>query len=124
MAWPPKPGDLLPRADEAVGVQRKLEEYSLVEGHGVGGPKATGFRRILGITIDHAEDLAAEIHSQILKTPVASVRDNTFRGMNCVVEFNLRGVGPYSARSVRLRTVWEVAEEGSAPRLVSVYLKK
>jgi len=29
MEWPPQVGELLPRADEAIGVRYKLETYSL-----------------------------------------------------------------------------------------------
>jgi hypothetical protein len=40
MWWPPRLGEPLPRAAEAVGVHHKLETYSLVLEHGSGGDKA------------------------------------------------------------------------------------
>jgi hypothetical protein len=45
-------GELLPRGAEAVGVRHKLATYSLNSAHEDGGPKARGFKRILGIAID------------------------------------------------------------------------
>jgi hypothetical protein len=37
---PPSVGELLPRADEAFGLHRKLATYSLDIAHKKGGPKA------------------------------------------------------------------------------------
>ena len=121
--WPPKPGDFLPRAGEPVGVRDKLLLYALKEQHEVGGPKATGFAVILGITAESVDHLEAEICIAILNAPVASVRDNPPYGTNCVVEIAVRGVGHLSERVVNVRTVWEHDEPGSRPRLVSVFPK-
>jgi hypothetical protein len=123
MGWPPKVGELLPRADEAVGVRERLVTYSLDSDHADGSPKARGFALILGISLDSIDYLEAEIHAGILQAPVKSIRSNPPYGTNCVVEFPLRGVGRYSERVVPIRTIWEIAAAGSPPRLVSAFLR-
>jgi hypothetical protein len=57
--------ELLPRAEEAVGVWEKLERYSLDISHSAGRAKAMGFASILGITAEEIDYLAAEIHAGI-----------------------------------------------------------
>lgn len=76
-----------------------------------------------GITIDHLDQLEAEIRAAILTTPVGSVRDNPVRGYNCVVEIPMRGIGEKRNRSVNVRTVWELADKDAVPRLVSAFPK-
>lgn len=77
MAWPPRPGELLPRAEEAFGVRHKLMTYSLVKNHHSGGAKAKGFERILGITSETVEHLESEILRGILVRPIALVRSSS-----------------------------------------------
>jgi len=55
--------------------------------------------------------------------PVSAVRPAAIHGVIWVVEFPLRGVGARSHRVVPLRTVWEVPDEVSPPRLVTAFLK-
>jgi hypothetical protein len=57
---PPAVGELVPRAAEAFGVRYKLATYSLDVDHKDGGPKAKGFKRILGITIKDIGYLEAQ----------------------------------------------------------------
>jgi hypothetical protein len=116
-------GELLPRAEEAIGVRYKLATYALDMEHEVGGPKAQGFARILGITIDSIDYLESEIHAGIRDTPISSVRNNCPYGLSCVVEFPLRGVGGYEGRVVKVRTIWQFAATGTRPRLISALLK-
>lgn len=104
---------MLPRAGEAFGMREKLAGYSLDESHEEGGPKARGFRRVLGITLADLDHLEAEIAAGIARTPIASVRDNAPYGVNCVVD----------GRHAPVRTVWELRGPGDRPRLVSAYLK-
>ena len=121
MTWPPKVGEPLPRADEAFGVHEKLAGYSLNVTHEDGGPKARGFRSILGITLDDLDYLAHSIEVGVLATPVGSVRANPPHGANCIVVIPVRGLGEKSARIVDVRTVWEIAKQGARPRLVSAF---
>jgi len=123
MSWPPKIGEPLPRAAQATGVREKLADYSLNPESEDGSPKAHGFALILGITIDHLDHLESEIRAGILTAAVKSLRENAIGRINCVVELPVRGVGEKSERTVNVRTVWELADEGSAPRLVSAFPK-
>jgi hypothetical protein len=123
VGWPPKVGELLPRAGEATGVRRKLASYSLEPRHPRGGSKAVGFALILGITSRALDYLEVEIYAGILDAPITSIRDNPPYGVSCVVEFPLRGVGDHQNRVANLRTVWELLGAGSCPRLVSAFLK-
>jgi hypothetical protein len=123
MDWPPRPGELLPRAEEAFNVREKLSGYSLIASHPDGGSKARGLAQILGITLQSIDYLENEIYSRIRITRISSVRPNPPYGINCVVQFSIRGVGPYSDRIAPLRTVWEFKSADSPPRLVSAFLK-
>jgi len=122
MGWPPRVGELLPRAEEALGVREKLATYSLALDHHRGGSKAKGFKVVLGISMASIDHLEAEIRTGILKAPVTTARKNPPYGVNCVVEFPIRGVGERSEVFAQLRAVWLVRRE-VPPRLVSAYLK-
>jgi hypothetical protein len=119
----PAVGELLPRAAEAFGVRVKLETYSLALAHPDGGPKALGFRRILGITIDAIDYLEAQIMARVLDTPVCEVRDNPPYGVNCVVDIQVHGIGAMANRVATVRTAWLISTAGDPPRLVSAYPK-
>lgn len=123
MDWPPKVGELLPRAGEAFGVRTKLTDYSLEPRHLTGGPKARGFELMLGITVEAIDYVEAEIYAGILTTPISSVRANPPFGTTCIVELPLRGLASRRHRIVNLRTVWLVADPVTAPRLTSAFLK-
>lgn len=123
MGWPPRVGELLPRAEEAFGVREKLRFYSLNLGHVDGGPKARGFALILGITIDSIDYVETEIHRGIRRAPIKTIRDNSPFGFSCVVEFPLQGLASRASRIVNLRTTWLLAGRGAPPRLTSAYLK-
>jgi hypothetical protein len=123
MEWPPQVGELLPRADEAVGVRKKLKDYSLAIEHKNGGPKARGFAVMLGITSESVDYLEAEIRKGILHSPITEVTDEGGGSVHCVVEFLLRGLNDYTERRVRLRTVWRFDNQSGCPRLINAFLK-
>ena len=54
----------------------KLLRYSLDLTNEIGKPKARGFERILGITIEDVDYLESAIRAGILTLPVSTVRDN------------------------------------------------
>ncbi len=119
MTWPPCAGNLLPRATEAVGIHRKLLDYCLREDHPVGGSKARGFESILGISAASVSYLEEEIRLRLRVTAITAVRDNSPHGVNCVVEFPIRGIGSYAGRVATVRTVWLLSDENAPPRLVT-----
>jgi hypothetical protein len=120
---PPLVGELLPRAAEAFGVRYKLETYSLDVTHEEGGPKARGFERILGITIEDIDYLEGAILAGAQTTPIRSISDNAPYGVNCVVNMPIRGVGARTDRVINVRTVWEYNQPGAPPRLVTAIPK-
>lgn len=101
-------------------MREKLLGYSLNLAHTVGGPKARGFERILGITIEDVDHLEAEIRTGILVTPISSVRDGASSGGSCVVEAPVRGVGGKERRAIVVRTVWELTDATAPPRLITL----
>jgi uncharacterized protein len=119
-APPSDQGGLVPRAADAFGLRIKLETYSLDVTHPSGGPKARGFERILGITIDAIEYLEAQILARLLDTPVTKIRDNPPHGVNYVVDIQVRGIG---AKADRVITVRIISAPGDAPRLVTALPK-
>lgn len=121
MGWPPQAGEPLPRAQEACGVRRKLAAYSLDPLHESGGPKAEGFARLLGVTIESIDYLEVEIYRAARRIPVRSIRRNREGGYNCVIEFPMRGTGAKADRIVPVRTVWELTGPSSRPRLVTAF---
>jgi hypothetical protein len=118
---PSDDGGLVPRAQDAFGLRIKLETYSLDVTHEKGGPKARGFEKILGITVDAIEYLEAQILARILDTPTTEVRDNPPYGVNYVVDIQVRGIGAQADRIAAVRTVWIISTPGAPPRLVSAY---
>jgi filamentous hemagglutinin len=123
MPWPPIVGDLLPGAADAVGIRRKLTDYSLNLSHERGGPKARGFQQILGITLEDADYLESEIRAGIFVKPVTGVRPAIPTGFNCLIEVPVRGLGPKSNRLVVVRTAWLLSEPGALPRMTTAFLK-
>jgi hypothetical protein len=123
MSWQPRVGEPLPGAAGAVGIRKKLTDYSLNLAHERGGPKALGFQRILGITLNDAEYLETEIRAGILIEPVKGVRPAIPTGFNCLVEVPVRGLGPRYNRLVAVRTAWLLKEPGAAPRMTTAFLK-
>jgi hypothetical protein len=121
MTWPPKVGEPLPRATEVIGIRAKLADYSLNLNHTDGGPKARGFKLILGITLVDLEHLARSIEFEVPTAPIESVRPNPPHGVNCIVVVPVQGLGEKSARIVNVRTAWEIADHGAPPRLVSAF---
>ena len=114
-------GDLLPLRAEAFGVRHKLETYSLDPAHEDGGPKALGFKLILGITIEAIDYLEAQIMAGLLRTSIVEIRDNAPYGVNCVVDIPVPGIGANADRLIKVRTVWEIKDATTPPRLVTAY---
>lgn len=121
--WFSRVGELLPRATETVGVRAKLATYSLDPNHPTGGPKARGFAPTPGITDSDVDYLEQAIREGILVHPNVALRPNPSHGVNCVVEFPIRGSGRYSHRRVDLRTVWQVTGVHGRPRLITAFPK-
>jgi uncharacterized protein DUF6883 len=119
--WPPQIGAPLPRAAEAVGVRRKLVDYSLDPTNEVGGPKARGFAPILGITVANVGYPEGAIQTGVLTVPISGIRDNPPWGTNCVVVVPVRGLDEKSGRIVNVKTGWALDGPGAPPRLATAF---
>lgn len=115
MPWPPQVGALLQRRTEPIGIEHKLRNYSLVHDHEEGGPKADGFRQMLGIGLESIDYLEQEIRCGIAINPISLVTPGDSDGFRCTVIFRIAGTGRYSHRTAPLLTSWMVASPGQGP---------
>ncbi len=102
-------------------MRQKLLDYSQELGHETGGPKALGFMRILGVTKDDVDYVEQSIRIGILNTPISSIRPNPPFGVNCVVEFSIRGLRDKRLRVANLRTTWLLVDASAYPRLLTAF---
>lgn len=119
MPWPPREGELLPRFDEAIGIEEKLRDYSLVIDHEDGGPKANGFSTMLGIDLTAIAYLEREIRIGIAVNPISKVRLEKADAVGVAVDFQIAGVGRYSHRKAWVRTAWRLDAPGAPPRFTT-----
>lgn len=122
MRWPPIIGEPLPNATEAFGIREKLAAYCLNADHEIDGPKAQGFRRILGIDLADLDYLADALREGARSAPITSVRDNTPFGLLCEVRIPVVGLGEHRDRVALVTTSWELRHAGDPPRLVTAYV--
>lgn len=122
MPWPPTIGEPLPRADEAFGIGEKLVAYCLNIEHEVGGPKARGFLRVLGVGIDDVDYLADTLRTAVLEAPTTAVRDKAPFGVLCEVRIVVAGLREHRDRVATVTTAWELQHAEDRPRLVTAYI--
>jgi hypothetical protein len=109
--WPPKAGELLPRAAEAYTVPEKLAWIFSDEGHG------QEWAHVLHIGESDAQRFWDAIARVILDAPIHRVNDREPHGIVCGVETSI-AVGK---RTAKAQTVWHYKYARDAPRLVTVY---
>jgi hypothetical protein len=120
--WPPTTGERLPHASEAFGIREKLAAYCLNTDHPIGGPKAQGFRRILGIDASEIEYLETALRIAILDAPITAVRENSPHGVLCEIRLPVAGLGRHLDRVATVTTSWELRTSDAPPRLVTAYI--
>jgi hypothetical protein len=111
MSWPPKVGELPPRASDAWCVDEKWADWILAErGH------AQEWSRVFHVSLADRERVWDAITTASFSAQIETVRD-TPDGITCgvVAEITL------GDRTAPLRIVWHYAHEGAAPRLVTAY---
>lgn len=123
MPWPPTIGQQLPLAEQAWGIREKLVAYSLNLDHEVGGPKAAGFERILGIVRADVEYLVEALRAGVLSAPISDVRDNAPFSVLCEVRVPVAGLREHRDRVVAVTTSWELRHADDRPRMVTAYIK-
>jgi len=117
--WPPRKGELLPRHDEPVGIEKKLRGYCLALDHKDGGSKANGFLTMLGIDLTAIGYLDRHIRIGITDNPISEVRRKKAEAFDCAVYIRIPGIGRYSHRSAWVLTVWQLDTPGSQPRFIT-----
>ncbi|HEY4098630.1 MAG TPA: hypothetical protein VGM33_24110 [Baekduia sp.] len=122
MPWPPTIGQRLPRAAEAWGITDKLSAYCLNVDHAVGGPKARGFERILGVGIADVGYLTDTLRAGVREAAITNVRDNSPFGILCEVRMPVVGLGDRRDRVAAVITSWELRHAEDRPRLVTAYI--
>lgn len=123
MSWPPATGRVLPRAQEAHGIQRGLRAYALNPRHQLGSRKARAFRSVLGITIEDSNYLAGRLLEGVLTALVTRVRDNSPYGSICEVLIVVAGLNDRAGNAALTTTVWECRSPSTPPRLLSAYIE-
>lgn len=122
MRWPPTIGQRLPLAEQAFGIREKLVAYCLNLDHEIGGAKAEGFQRILGIAREDLEYLAEALRSCVVTAPITDVRDNSPFGVLCEVPIPVAGLREHGDRVVAVTTSSELRGADDPPRLVTAYI--
>lgn len=122
VSWPPIVGERLPGAEAAFGIHDKLIAYCLNPEHKIGGAKARGFQRILGIGIADVEYLASSLSDGVLQARISDVRDNAPYGALCEVRILVTGLREHRDRIAVVVTSWELRHNQDRPRLVTAYV--
>lgn len=104
-------------------MQEKLAAYCLNPDHEIGGPKARGFRQLLGIGLADIEYLVDALQTGVRSAPVVRVRDNAPFGVLCEVHIPVAGLGEHHYRILAVMTAWELRHPSDPPRLVTAYVK-
>lgn len=111
--WPPRIGELLPRAEDAWCTQTKLIDWILAEdGHG------DQWRRVFRIEVEDANQIWECIADAVLMTPITE-----FRGEGIGASYGVLTTLTINGRFAPVLTAWHYAYEDAAPRLVTAYPK-
>ena len=97
---------------------RRLRDYTLNPHHPKGADKAYVFSSVLGIEMDHAEQLRDIILDGLTRHEARVTRDN-MDGTRYVVDMAVPGLRPGGF----LRTVWLIDKERIAPRLLTCFIR-
>jgi hypothetical protein len=108
----------LPGAERAFVKLEKLTKYSLNPGHSKGGHKARVFAAALGLTVDEAEWLRAEL-LRIAREGDATLTRTSVFGAHYVIDAMIT----HGEKSAVVRTAWMINAGSDFPRLTSCYVK-
>lgn len=107
----------VPNAERAFIDSRKLTEYALNFEHDDGKHKAALFHDLLGLTREHADDLARILLQGMIEGEAAPGRVDQ-RGRRYSVDIEVAGVRGH----VTLRSAWIIRTGEDFPRLVTCYI--
>jgi hypothetical protein len=109
--WPPKAGELLPRAAAGYSEPEKWDWILAERGHG------QEWAQVFHIEHDDAQRLWDAIAHAILATPIYRVIDRGQYGLVCGVEATLT----LNGRTATVLISWHYASSSSPPRLITAY---
>lgn len=109
--WPPRVGELLPRAREAFAEPQKLRWILSAEGHG------REWARVLRIGPQDTAVFWEAIGMGALEAPIFKVNDRAAHGIGCAIHCALI----IGRRTARARIAWHHKHAFDAPRLVTAY---
>jgi hypothetical protein len=95
----------------------KLTDYVLNASHRTGRHKARVFAAALGLTVDHANDLAESLRNAAAAEDAVLERRDEY-GTHYAIEF----VIVFQQRSRRVRSLWTIRNGEDFPRFVSVFV--
>jgi hypothetical protein len=107
----------LPNGDRADIPMEKLVGYCLNPNHSSGKHKARVFASALGITSKNAGELLQLIRQAAVEGEVVQQSKTEF-GQLFKVDWLIPGT-----QSLELRTIWEIKDQQSFPRIVSAFIK-
>lgn len=107
----------LPNGDKAEISMQKLLGYCLNPNHASGKHKAKVFASALGITADKVEILNELIQKAAIEGEVIQQSTTEFGR-----QFKVDWILP-ERQNIKLRTIWEISNLNSNPRLISAFIK-
>jgi hypothetical protein len=112
MRWPPKIGEVLPRAEEAWYDQSKFDDWIFAaQGHGL------EWEQVFEVGPKEREQVWEAIAGAALGATIVEVRDHPRFGTTCGIETGL-SIGE---RTAPVTISWHYASQDAAPRLVTAY---
>ena len=107
----------LPNSDRVTADIRKLTQYALNPEHDDGRHKAHLFQKLLGIGVEHAEELRIALLNAAAQGEALVGRQDQY-GQRYTVDFEF--TGPKGREMIR--SVWIVRKQESFPDLVTCYI--
>jgi uncharacterized protein DUF6883 len=109
----------LPNSNRAFIDPAKLRDYSLNPEHESGGHKERVFRAALGLTIDDAQWLRAEV-LRIARDGDARIGETSQFGQKYIIDATLTR----NQRTAIVRTAWIIENGKDFPRLITCYVNE
>jgi hypothetical protein len=112
MGWPPKIGEVLPRATECWYEPVKLEDWVLAaRGHGL------EWERVFRVGLEDRKRVWEAIAAGAAGAQITTVRDRGADGIVCGIEVELT----IGERTASVTISWHYANEEATPRLATAY---
>lgn len=107
----------LPNAEDTFIDDEKLVGYCLNPQHSDGQHKARVFQAALGIGVENAGVLKAELLAAVKENEAEPIQRNAY-GQKYVIDFAMT----HNGRTATIHSVWIVRDSENSPRLVTCYV--